>query len=176
MPDDLGVGVLVLCEHGKLLLESQHRMLERVLSLLRIGHLRLGADPAVVQGDGETASTQRPLQPVDRDELLDPEMLLLDAALETGHLLHVFMQTFLLDTALVAHVLQEIVFIDPTDDRGGGRHRTDHRGQHYRENGDGNHDAAAIEEEIPHAATDVARNDLDLDHGPTRWTTAGPPL
>ncbi len=139
-------------------------MLERILPLLCVDELRFGADPAVVERDREASRAEGPVQAVDSDELLDADTLLFDAALQTGHLLDILVQTLALDAALIAHVLQEVVFVDAADDRGGGRHRADHAGQHDRQNDNRNHDAAAIEEKVPHAATDVARNDLDLDH------------
>src|SRR5205085_7775987 len=104
------------------------------------------------------------LQAVDRDEFFDSNAMIFQAPLEGCHLDDVLAKPLALNVALHAHRFHIIVFVDPADDRRCGCHRPDDGCQDHRQNANGDHHASSVEEDVPHVATDVAWNDLDLDH------------
>jgi hypothetical protein len=61
--------------------------------------------------------------------------------------------------------VEEVRFVDAANDGGSGSHRADEANQDEREQSDADQDPAAVEEEVSDATTNVARMDLDLDHG-----------
>jgi hypothetical protein len=161
--DDLAVGVLVLGEHFELRLQPLHGVAEG--GLAKPGIVDADVVAAVgVQRQGEAARTEVAVEAVDGDQLLHPDAVLVEAALQRRHLRHVLVQPGALDVPLLAHVLEVVVFVDPADDGGRRGHRADHAGQDEAEGGNGDDHAPPVEENVPDAATDVARHNLDFDH------------